>query len=165
MAEEAPKKDTRLVKCPKCEQKLQKCDSVLHKKRYYHKECYEEYNKDAQDYKDLIETICRVFNLKAPSPQITMQLKKYREDFNFTNKGMELTLRYYYDVLDNKAELKYGIYIIPREYGNATENYKHRMKIAQGVTDEDIHKVNKRVVKVSPKSKRREIKQIDIESI
>lgn len=188
MTKQLLRQNTRLVKCPKCEIKLPKNEAILHKKRYYHAECYDQLlvkerkkteekklkqqgkvqnqHGSSSDYKSLVEYICKdLYGWNRPSGMILKQIKQFHEEYDYTYKGMELTLRYFFNILDNKVDKDKGIGIIPFVYEDATKQYAQKIKIARATMNEDLHKINKRIVKVSPKSMSREIKQIDIESI
>jgi len=159
------KVDNRKVKCPYCEEMLLRREAIRHTNgRYYHNNCYEEATKDSREYAELIETVCRIFGMKKPNGQILRQLKLYREDpeLNCTNKGMELTLRYYYDLLGNKPRDGDGVGIIPLNYHKAKEQYVKQMDINKSF--ENINKSKKKEVYVTP-SKKRVRKQFDINSL
>lgn len=164
MSDKPQKQDTKLVKCPKCESKVPKNESIQHRnKRYYHKECYEEITKESNTYKELISYICELYKVKHPSGQMLNQIKNYKNNLNYTNKGMELTLRYYYDILDNKVDdNNFGLSVIIPNYKAATKQYINKMNVANSITDDKL-KTNKIEVKVSSKSNQRDKKLIDMD--
>jgi len=163
------KVDNRKVKCPYCEEQLYRRNAIKHtNNRYYHEECYEEVTRESREYKELIDTICRIWNIKAPTMQMVSQLKRYREDpdLQCTNKGMQLTLEYYYDLLGNKPEADHGVGIIPWNYDKAKEQYIRQREIYKSF--EEYEEEEARKIYISPRSKREQSKRykaIDIESL
>lgn len=153
-----------MVKCPHCEEKLPRGEAVRHTNgRYYHKECYEEATKESKHYQELIEYICELYDIKKPTGMILMQIKRFKEEFDYTYKGMELTLRYFYEIMDNPIREGDGIGIIPYTYEEATEQYVQQMKINKSV--DNLSKNKERIVYVSPSMKKQNNKLIDIESL
>src|SRR5437764_770195 len=87
----------QLFICPKCTQKLSKIDAINHNKRYYHPECFAEKEKEDElkkqysaHYKDLIEYICSLYGLDAPTGMILKQVKDFQEDYNYKLQGIKL---------------------------------------------------------------------------
>lgn len=157
----------RKVKCPHCDEWFPREDGIQHtNRRYYHKDCYKIATKDSREYKELIETICRIWGIDAPTMQMVRQLKLYRDDPEApcTNKGMQLTLEYYYDLLGNKPDEEHGVGIIPLYYDKAKEQYIKQMEINKlAETFEENEPIT---VYISPQKRRgRRYEQIDIESL
>ena len=124
----------RKVKCPYCQEQLPRGQAIRHtNNRYYHPECYEIATQDARHYKELIETICRIWGIDAPTGAMVRQIKNYKQDpeLQFTNKGIELTLIYYYDLLENKPLETEGIGIVPIYYREAEKHYLHLQEIEE----------------------------------
>ena len=65
----------RKVKCPECGTFNDKENTICHNSRYYCKVCYENKNREAEDYKDLISYICSLFHIEAPTPLMLKQIK------------------------------------------------------------------------------------------
>ncbi len=73
----------------------------------------------------LFDYICEIFNIKQPTGFIFKQMKDFRgEGYNYTDIGMYYTLKYYYDILENKVIEGTGIGIIPYYYEKAKAHYK-----------------------------------------
>lgn len=162
------KKDTRPVKCPHCENRLPRGEAIKHTNgRYYHEDCYEEATTESRHYKELIDTTCRIFNLKHPTGQILKQFSLYREDpkLRYTNKGMELTLKYYYDLLENKPRKGDGVGIIPIYYDQAKEQYIRQMKLNELANEFKDFEQEEIIVHVDTNKKNKRKGLIDIESI
>lgn len=156
----------KLVKCPYCENKLDKDESVEYKKRYYHPECLETQQMEGQHYKELINYICELHGLDRPTGMMLKQIKEQKEDLGYKYKGMELALRYFYETLGNLVQEGTGIGIIPFVYEEAKKHYVTKLKVEQSVDNVKLTK-KKRVVVQSPNStyKKRKIKHIDIGSL
>jgi hypothetical protein len=155
----------RLVKCPRCEQKLNKEEAYLYKKRYYHPKCFEEWQRESQDRKELISYICQLYRLDAPTGMMLKQIKEYKEELKYRYKGMELALRYFHETLGNPVQEGTGIGIIPYVYEDAKNHFITKMKVEESL--KNIKQEKAQVVKViSPKSTyKRKIKPIDISSL
>lgn len=157
--------------CPVCKEQLHKDEAIKQGNRYYHSNCLEEkqkkdeekkQGKKSNDYKDLIDYICKKYRLRAPSGMIMKQIKEYKDQYEYTYKGMELALRYFYDVLDNPIYGD-GVGIIPYIYEEAKEQYIRKIEIKKKVEKENMT-TEERVVYIQPQ-KRKNKKIIDISSI
>lgn len=158
------KKDKRPVKCPYCGEKLPRGEAIRHTSgRYYHKECYKKWRGETDHRKQLIGYICELHNIKKPTGMMLMQVKRFEEEFGYKHKGMELTLRYFYETLGNNVREGDGIGIIPYVYEEATEQYVKQMKINElaqdGFESETID------VYINQNKKNTRKKTIDIESL
>lgn len=93
------------------------------------------------------------------------QLKLYREDpeLKCTNKGMQLTLEYYYDLLGNKPSENHGVGIIPLNYDKAKEQYIKQKKIGEMAKENLDSETIKVYINQNKKSARN--REIDIESL
>lgn len=106
-----------------------------HNKRYYHEECFRTYHIGAVHYKELIEYICEIYNIKAPRGLMVRQIKEYQEEMGYTLKGMEMSLRYFHEVLENEADAK-GIGIIPYVYEDAKRHYMYMANVRASAESE-----------------------------
>lgn len=115
-----------MVICQQCKQKtLEKKDAVRIDNKNFHKKCAKIY----QDKKELTETICRIFNLKAPGPKNNAYISKFHNE-GMTYNGMTGTLIYFYEIKKMaKDKANNGIGIIPYVYEEARDYYK---KIEEG---------------------------------
>lgn len=128
----------RKYKCPVCEKMNSEEESILYKKRRYCSEsdCLdrkkeEDENKDSKndDWVELYEYITELYG-KSPTGMMYKQLGEYRkEPFNYTNKGMYLTLKYFYETLGNTVINGTGLGIIPYVYEDAKKNFIENMEI------------------------------------
>lgn len=153
----------REVKCPYCETKLDKNDAIEYKKRYYHEECFETWRREADHRKELIEYICQLYGLDAPTGMMLKQIKEFQEEYNYKLKGIELALRYFHETLGNPVQEGAGIGIVTYVYEDAKRHYMRKMKVEESL--ENIEKnIEKKVVTVqSPQfTYQKKVKQIDI---
>jgi len=143
----------RQVKCPYCETKLDQDDAVSHQKRYYHPGCLEAKKNEAQDYKDLIEYICNLYDLKAPTGMILKQIKEYQTDLKYKIKGIELALRYFHETEENPVREGDGIGIVPFVYERAKQHYMTIRSVENSLENYEVAET--RTVSVpSPKPKK-----------
>lgn len=161
------KKDMRMVKCPYCEDRLPRGEAIQHtNKRYYHKKCYEEATKSSRHYKELIECICDIWGIDKPTMQMVMQIKRYKDEYNLTDKGMELTLRYFYELNDNNPREGDGIGIIPWKYDEARDYHASILKLKKDMQDYEFDKTIKNITIPQPRRQdKNRIERIDIESL
>lgn len=163
------------IKCPYCKEMFHREDGIQVKRRYYHPECLEKKREDnrlneqksadeskgeSQDYKDLIEYICNKYDMKRPSGMILKQIKDYKEQYDYTYKGMELALRYFYDTEGNSVKDDTGVGIIVYVYDRAKNFYIRKINVESSIQEEeDIVREFRTREKYSSRGRR----QIDID--
>ena len=163
-------KKSRKVKCPECETFNHKEETIYHQKRYYCKICYNNKTKESQHYKDLISYICNLYEIEAPSGFILVQIKKFKEQFNYTYKGIELTLEYFYEIkTNNTPEAGQGLGIIPYVYEEAKQFFVDRKDIVKNIQGIDLQEVTNKTkvihIKKSDRAKEDDYKDIAIINI
>ena len=111
------------VKCYYCKSesnKVGKDEVVRLESKNFHPSCAQLY----LDRKELYETICRIFNIKAPGPKNNAFVSKFFHE-GMTYKGMTGTLIYFYDIKKNSIKnSNEGIGIIPYVYEEAKKYYE-----------------------------------------
>ena len=106
--------------CKKSDDKVMKDQAVRIDNKNFHPHCAKIY----ADKKELAETICRIFKLKAPGPRNNAFISKYASE-GMTYKGMTRALMYFYDVQKNSIDKSNGgIGIVPWVYEEAQRYYK-----------------------------------------
>ena len=150
-----------MVKCPYCEEKLDKDESYEYKKRYYHLNCFKTWQREGLDYKELLNYISALYKVEYPSMIIKKQIKDFKDE-GYKYKGMELALRYFYETLNNRVQENTGVGIIPFVYEEAKRHYIKQKKISdsfKNVKNEEI------TVYINTDINKRKSKQIDISAI
>ncbi|WP_239704949.1 hypothetical protein [Mammaliicoccus sp. E-M24] len=167
----------RKVKCPYCNQSGEK-ENMIHQsttKRYWHKECLEENEKkrlagmtdkdrDKEERKKLIEYICKLFDIDAPTGFILKQIKEYHTEYNYRYYAIQLALEYFFVVKQNDTGKSKGIGIVPYIMEDAKEFY---MNLAR-LKNEKYIEAETKTVKVKTNKNRtnnRKKKLIDMEDI
>ena len=163
-------KKEKKVKCPICESLNHKEETIYHQKRYYCKICYENKTKESDDYKNLVKYLCDLYEIDVPTGFMFTQLKNFKEQYNYTYKGMELTLDYFYKIkTNNKPEVEKGLGIIPYIYEEAKKFFietRDIKKNLEGINIQNIvNKVNTISIKNSDRKKERDYKNIAIINI
>lgn len=160
-----------LVKCPKCKKENEKSETMQIGTRYYCLECgeqrQEEIDKHNDGWDELFEYICKLYGIKKPTPMMFKQIKDFRvEPYEFTNKGMYLTLKYYHELLGNSVLEGSGIGIIPYYYEKAKKHYIEVKNIKKHILDFEHEEVN-RVVCINNPNKETALKnkQLPFENI
>ena len=141
-------------KCPICGKKDQPDKMVKIGDRYYHLgECenkkIETDNQkglDKEDWDKLFKYICELYNIDCPTGFMFKQLKTYREDYQYTNNGIYLTLKYYYETLENEVLEDTGLGIVPYYYEQAKKHNTDIWDIEDSLDDfnecEQTHIIN-----------------------
>lgn len=150
----------RPVKCPSCGLTFDrdKAEFVHHKNRYYHKLCYDTMmSKVSQEQKDLQELeqyIMQLFKVDHINARIRQQMKRMREEYNYSYSGMLKSLIYFFEVKRNPIEkANGGIGIVPYVYNDAYKYYYELHMAQQRNKDKDIKtfvNVAKEIVIKSP---------------
>lgn len=155
------------VKCPYCEQKLDKDEAITHKKRYYHEECLITWEKEKQHRKDLIEYICELYNIEVPTGIILKQIKDFQENYKYKLTGIELALKYFHETLRKPVRDGDGIGIVPFIYEDAKKHYLMKLKVENSLENMDNDAVEVKTITISsPKvNYKKQSKKIDIASL
>lgn len=145
---------SRKVKCPSCEMLNDKEIAVLYQNRYYCKTCFEQKQQIKDHYKDLLDYICKLYNLQVPNGWILKQIKEYKEQFNYSYLGMKTTLHYFFEIQGNEIKDDQGVGIIPFVYEEAKQFYIDKKSIKENSEKCDIKELQEKncVIKVNPKN-------------
>jgi len=127
---------SRKVKCPGCNEWFIREETEYifdeKKKRYFHKECYESVSNISSDRESLYTYMCKLFGYEYVMPYIKKQINEMIEEYNFTFKGIELTLDYMYRIEKmNKEKANGGVALVPRFYNKAKDLYIRKMEIQE----------------------------------
>lgn len=132
------------VKCLYCGEHFfrQDVEYVAVKNRYAHKACHEkqeeyghkklskpeespEKTQEERDRLALIEFLLKTFHTQRLNPAVFMLMKKYKENYGFTYKGMLYALQYHLIINNNPVDKMNGsIGILPYIYNEAYDYYK-----------------------------------------
>lgn len=154
----------RKVKCPYCEDYLEKEDSITYKKKYYHPNCLKKKEREVEDRKELIEIICEIYKIDVPTGMMFKQIKNFQEDYKYKLKGIELSLRYFYGTLGNKPKEGEGIGIVPYIYDEAKQHYIRKKAIKDSANNLENYETEIREVTIKT-FERKNKNVIDISSI
>lgn len=154
------------VLCPRCNKKNNKEDTVQIGRRYYCIECAkltkqekEQKAEGRESWNLLFDYICELYNIKKPTGMMFRQLKEFRSNpYNFTDEGMYLTLKYYYDTLDNNVIEGTGLGIIPYYYDKAKEHWETIGKVEDSV--ENYKEVENKSITINPNSQRELLRKL-----
>lgn len=159
----------RKVKCPTCGTLNDKENTISHSSKYYCKDCYDSKIKETQNYKELITYICELYQIEAPTGWILKQIKDFKEQFNYSYKGIGTTLRYFFEIKEgNDVADSMGIGIVPFVYDEAYKFYVDKKAIKDSVVNFNLEEIeaNKKVITIKRNAdevnKFKEIALIDI---
>ena len=155
------------VTCTICKKRFDrdKYPAVLvNTRRYAHASCAgalsEEQAKEEQDRQALEEYIIQLFNLKHMDGRITLQIKKFIQDYNYTYSGILRTLKYFYEVKKNNlSKSNNGIGIVPWVYQEAYNYYYNQWLLKQKNTDKNIEEYSPHYIDIVIKEPMRQPKK------
>ena len=163
-----------MVKCLYCGQQFDRnaepCVKI--KTRYAHTECAKKHDdaipQEQKELEALKNYINERFGKEANWALINKQIKSYKEENNYTYRGILKSLQYWYDLKKNDiSKARGGIGIIPYIYNQALDYY-YNLYLANHVNeDKDISnyiKIKEVTIRY-PEPKRKPIKLFDVEAI
>lgn len=141
------------------------------KNRYAHKSCYDkEMEKRSIEEKalaDLEDYIKKIFQEDYVNARIRSQIKRMREQYNYSYTGILKSLIYFFEVKKNPIEkANGGIGIVPYVYKDAYTYYYNLHLAQQKNENKDVKnyvKEGKRIVIKPPKRKPKEKKLFNLE--
>ena len=140
-----PGQRARTLKCSSCGLSF---DSSLIKKvggKNFCPSCFEKRQKEVEDLNELRDAIDKYLQPQDMDwPLIGKQIKEYREEYNFTYRGMLFTLKYLFEFLE-RGEFTYeekgtGIAFIPYFYSSAVRFYSEVYRL-RATDDEEIDEI------------------------
>ena len=140
----------RQVKCPACGTMNDKENTKAISNKYYCIECGDirekkiEKNKDGWD--ELFDYVCELYNIKTLTGIMFKQVKDYRNINNYTNKGMLLTLKYYYETLENEVKEDTGLGIVTYFYEEAKKHYIEKLNVKKYMKEFELKEEVKTIV-------------------
>lgn len=137
----------RPVKCPYCDTNFDRDIEPFekHNNRYYHKECFKKHDKDAYEYKQLIEYICQIKNIKQPTGFIVRQIKTMKEEKKYTNNSIFMTLYYMVEILGEQfsSDLKIGIGAVEYRHDEAQIYFRNLLQTNKHNATIDLKEIHK----------------------
>lgn len=157
------------VKCPLCQLTFDrdKCEFVRVKNRYYHKVCYdrmeEEKTEEQKSKEELENYIMKMFNTTFVNARIRQQIKRMREEYNYSYTGILKSLVYFYEIKRNSIEkANGGIGIVPYIYEDA-RNYYYNLYTAQMRNENKVvseYVVRGKEIKIKPPVRKPKIRKM-----
>jgi hypothetical protein len=137
-----------MAKCRICGNTLKTSDMIKIKERIYVccDECEEKYlnppepitpQKEKSDWAQLMDYLKELYGGNVNYPALCTQIKRMKTEHNFTDKGIELTLRYMYDTLEMSFNDEYGLGLIVYYYQQTKQFYQQKKEIKRAVDDVD----------------------------
>lgn len=92
--------------------------------------------------------------------RITLQIKKFMQDYKYSYSGILRTLKYFYEVKQNDiSKSNNGIGIVPWVYQEAYQYYYNQWLLSQKNTDKQLEEYMPKVIEVTIKNPQREPKK------
>lgn len=145
-------KKQKKLKCVSCEELFLKEELTVKSGKKYCKTCLQTKEEESTQYKNdwglLFEYICKLYNIDKPTGMMFIQMKNYRQEYEYTNIGMYYTLLYYYEILDNSVLEDTGLGIIPYYYDKAKKHYNKVYNLEDVINDFES---NEKSIKIKTK--------------
>jgi len=131
----------KLSTCKGCGRKLQPEEKCTHNSKTYCAYCLKDIEREAEEYKNLIEFICTNYGLDRPTGFMLKQIKEMKTEFHYSYAAMTYTLWYCKEILNKGFIEKYGVALIKHYYDEAKSYYSHQEKLKrqmENIADCDI---------------------------
>lgn len=145
----------RLPKCPDCGTDIE--DKKKAKKvsgRWVCLSCLEKREKIADDRQELYDLVAELFFLKYPTGMMMKQIKDFKDNLEYTYKGMTLSLVYWTETLGNSMSNAKGVGIIPYIYEDAKKFYIEKMNVKSKIDKMNGSFTSKKEVKITKRNTR-----------
>lgn len=155
-------------KCKWCGQWVDKSLNQFNKVSagYYHSNCYHAFLQSKQDRQDLSDYVAQIYSIEFPTGWMLKQIKEYKEKRNYTYKGMELTLRYIYEI-ENKylrEASESGLGLIPYYYEKAKKYHMNIREVTKSASNAEINN-EAEIIYLKPTKRKVNKKLIDMNSL
>ena len=140
---------------------------LISTRRYAHASCAgalsEEQAQEEKDREALEQYIIQLFKLEHMDGRITLQIKKFMQDYNYTYSGILRTLKYFYEVKQNDlSKSNNGIGIVPWVYQEAYNYYYNQWLLKQKNVDKNIAEYTPNYIDITIKDPIRQQKKKNI---
>ena len=98
--------------------------------------------RDTRELAELIDYICVLYDTSKPNMVALKQVKDFKEEYGFRYAGMELALKYFYELQDNSTEMSHGVGIIPYVYEDARNHLIRKIEIKRNAKDMKTERVS-----------------------
>ncbi len=140
---------------------------LISTRRYAHASCAgalsEEQAQKEKDREALEQYIIQLFKLEHMDGRITLQIKKFMQDYDYTYSGILRTLKYFYEVKQNDlSKSNNGIGIVPWVYQEAYNYYYNQWLLKQKNVDKNIEEYTPNYIDITIKDPIRQQKKKNI---
>lgn len=155
----------RLSTCKECGLKIHSEEKKVHSGKSYCVNCYNEINKSSEEYKNLIEFICNIFEIDAPTGLIVKQIKDYKNTYKYTYGGITYTLWYAKEILGKTFNPIYGIALVKFNYDEAKNYYIQQENIKNQMEKNSNIEIKTKVVKINKHKSNKNKSLINLEDL
>lgn len=113
----------KLSTCKSCGKKLLPEEKNIHSSKTYCNKCYEKIKRESDEYKLLIEFICKNYEIDQPTGFMLKQIKEMKEELSYSYAAMTYTLWYCKDIIGKNLISQYGITLVRYYYEEAKDYY------------------------------------------
>lgn len=149
---------SKQVKCPSCGKKNNKEETIKIQTRYYCLDCGEKKKKKTElnldGWDELYKYICNLYDIDKPTGMMFKQIKEFRTEYGYTNKGIYLTLKYYYETLGHEIKENTGLGIVIYYYEQAKQHFIATLEVKRHAEKfEPNEKINMIKIKIKDEKK------------
>jgi hypothetical protein len=139
----------KLSTCKECSKSITKEEKITISNKSYCQECAAKIKQGQEEYKQLIDTICKYYGLQCCTGLIYKQVKDYKEQLGYSYAGMTYTL-WFIKEIERKPfnEIKYGIAYVKYYYEKAKEYFEQQSRISQSISEKPVENI--KVVTIKP---------------
>lgn len=143
----------RLPKCKFCKKEiLDKKNAIKKSNGYYHKECYDNLQKEKRENKSdrqlLLDYINELYDGQTPK-YVYIQIEEFKKNYNMTYMGMLLTLENCFKTLEIPFDNEKGMGIIPYYYDQTSKEWQRQQEINKAIEEFEFEEkevvVNKKI--------------------
>jgi hypothetical protein len=166
----------KLPICPYCLKEVAKSyPSKKYQERTYHLDCYKKHCEEIYKLKTsnskkqknaeelLYKYICKLFGIPEMTNKLIAQLKSLFSEHHYTYGGVLLSLKYFYEIKDNKPDIKYGVGIVPYIYEEAKDFYSLKKQLEK--KEKNFSCPEGKTITIKEKKKNKKKKLINIENL
>ena len=148
----------KISTCKICGKEIQnKEDKFKISNKTYCKHCYDKEIIEVEARKKLIDDLCTMLELKAPTGLILKQIKECKETLHYTYRGMNYTLWYYTVILNKQIDVKFGIAFMKYYYKEAEDYYLQIANVEKSVDKTKDIQTKIKIVKVNSNKNDKEL--------
>lgn len=152
-------------KCKKCGKQLAKDEKHIHSGKTYCKKCYDVVTLQATQFKELIDYVCKLFELDRPDGFMLKQIKEFHDENGWPYSGITYTIWYSIEILGVRPIQKYGLYFVRNNYNEALQYFMRQQESIEKMKSLDNAKESIRIVTNTSRKKETSTTLFDLNNL